>query len=56
MYTITVTRPEGEKQGVYSQVEEYEIIDGVLTLAFDDDHDLVIPLFRVTAVDIVRQE
>ena len=35
---------------------EYEIKDGMLTLAFDDNHDLVIPLFQVATVDIVREE
>jgi len=25
-------------------------------MAFDGDHDLVIPLFQVTSVDIVRHE
>jgi hypothetical protein len=46
----------GEEQVIYSQVMEYEIKDAVLTLAFGDDHDLIIPLFRVTTVDILRQE
>ena len=57
LYTITVTRtPVEQEQVVYSQVMEYEIKDAVLTLAFSDDHDLVIPLFQVTTVDILRQE
>ena len=55
MYTITVHRP-GPEQAVYSPVKEYEIKESVLTLAFDDNHDVVIPLFQVTTVDIVRQE
>jgi hypothetical protein len=55
VYTITVSRP-GPEQTVYSPVKEYETKDSMLTLAFDDNHDVVIPLFQVTAVDIVRQE
>ena len=55
MYTITVNRP-GPEQAIYSPVKEYEIKDSMLTLAFDDNHDVVIPLFQVTTVDIVRQE
>ena len=46
----------GLEQAVYSPVKEYEIKNNLLTLAFDDNHDVVIPLFQVTAVDIVRQE
>ena len=37
-------------------VNEYESKDMLLTLAIDDNHDVVIPLFQVMAVDIVRQE
>lgn len=56
MYTITVSRPgEAHEQAVYSLVEEYEIKDGLLTVALSSDHDIVIPLFQVTAVDIVKQ-
>jgi hypothetical protein len=55
VYTITVSRP-GTEQVVYSPVKDYEIKDTLLTLAFDDNHDVVIPLFQVTAVDIVRHE
>ena len=55
MYTVTVNRP-GPEQTVYSPVQEYEIKESVLTLAFDDNHDVVIPLFQVAAVDIVREE
>ena len=55
MYTITVSRP-GAEQIVYSQVKEYEIEAAMLTLAFDDNHDVVIPLFQVVAVDIVRHQ
>ncbi|HLA81064.1 MAG TPA: hypothetical protein VJP78_05435 [Thermoleophilia bacterium] len=57
MYTITVTRPTDDKSpAAYEHVKEYEIQHGVLTLALDDNHDYVIPLFQVTAVDIVRQD
>ena len=55
LYTITVSRP-GPEQAIYSPVKQYEIKDSMLTLAFDDNHDVVIPLFQVTGVDIVRQE
>ena len=55
MYTITVNRP-GPEQAIYSPIKEYEIKDSMLTLAFDDNHAVVIPLFQVTTVDIVRQE
>lgn len=55
MYTITVNRP-GPEQAVYSPVKAYEIKDNLLTLAFDDNHDVVVPLFQVTVVDILRQE
>jgi hypothetical protein len=43
-------------QAVYLRVKEYEIREGMLTLALDHDHDVVIPLFQVTAVDIVRHD
>ena len=57
MYTITVRwlAESQEKQAVYS-VPEYEVTDGVLTVAYDHDHDLVIPLFAVATVDIQKQE
>jgi len=55
VYTITVNRP-GPEQAVYSPVKDYEVKDGVLTLAFDDHHDLVIPLYQVLTVDIQKQE
>lgn len=55
MYTMTVTWSNaGPGQTAYSQVLEYEIKDGILTLALGEDHDLVIPLFQVAKVDIVR--
>ena len=57
MYTITVSRSaQGQEGAVYPLVKDYEIKDGMLTVAFDDNHDVVIPLFHVTAVDIVREE
>lgn len=37
-------------------VKDYQIAESLLTMAFDGDHDLVIPLFQVTSVDIVRHE
>jgi len=57
MYTITVSRSaQGQEETVYSLVKDYEIKDGMLTVALDDNHDIVIPLFHVRAVDIVRHE
>lgn len=57
MYTIGVRwNNDAHERATYTAVMEYEIQDGILTLAFDNDHDLVIPLFQVTAVDIVRED
>lgn len=57
MYTITVRRiAQGQEEDVYSPIKDYEIEGGMLTLAFDENHDLVIPLFHVSTVDIARQE
>ena len=57
MYTISVRwNNDAHERATYSAVKEYEIKDGILTLAFDNDHDLVVPLFQVTAVDIAREE
>lgn len=56
MYTVTVTwMAEWKKQVVYSQIKEYEIEGGMLTLAYDSNHDMVIPLFQVETVDIQRE-
>ncbi len=57
MYNITVhSVVKGEEmQEVYS-VPEYEVKDGALTLATDIDHDVVIPLYHVTKVDIARDK
>jgi hypothetical protein len=57
LYTITVRwlAKTQVEQAVYS-VPEYEVKDGVLTLAIDHKHDLVIPLFDVATVDIQRQD
>jgi hypothetical protein len=56
VYTITITRSvPGHEQTVYAPVKEYEIKDGVLTLGFDENHDVVVPLFQVMAVDVVRE-
>ncbi len=57
MYTINVRWcNDSHERATYTSVAEYEIKDGILTLAFNEDHDLVVPLFQVTAVDIVREE
>jgi frataxin-like iron-binding protein CyaY len=57
VFTISVRwNNDAHERAAYTAVQEYEIEDGVLTLAFDNDHDLVIPLFQVTSVDIVREE
>ena len=57
MYSITVhSVVKGEEgQEVYS-VPEYEVKDGVLTLAVDIDHDVVVPLYHVTKIDIRRDK
>ena len=57
MYTITVRYLAGseEKEAAYS-APEYEVKNGVMTLAVDNDHDLVLPLFHVAKVDIQRHE
>jgi hypothetical protein len=56
VYAVTVSwQTEWKKQVVYTSVTEYEIADGVLTLAFDADHGLVIPLYHVESVDIQRE-
>jgi hypothetical protein len=57
VYTVAIQwLGEGpEKQATYS-VPDYEVKDGVLTLAIDRHHDVVIPLFQVVRVDIERQE
>jgi hypothetical protein len=55
MYQITVTWLEGERPDeVHGPAEEYEVKNGVLTVAIDRDHDVVIPLYHVKSVDIVR--
>jgi len=41
-------------KGTTYTVQGYEVKDGVLTLAIDQDHDIVIPLFQVVMVDIQR--
>jgi hypothetical protein len=57
LYTITITWPvERHERNVYPMVKDYQIAESLLTMAFDGDHDLVIPLFQVTSVDIVRHE
>jgi hypothetical protein len=55
MYSVTITwLHQGEEtQNVY-RVEDYEVTDSLLTLAFDNNHDLVIPLFHVRTVDVQR--
>jgi frataxin-like iron-binding protein CyaY len=54
VYTITVSRQD-RPETVYPLVRDYEVKGGVLTLAFDDHHDLVIPLYQVVTVDIQKQ-
>jgi hypothetical protein len=55
VYTITIRVASGDKetQAVYS-VLDYEVKDGMLTMAMDKDHDLIIPLHQVATVDIQR--
>ncbi|MBN1461817.1 MAG: hypothetical protein JXA57_19985 [Armatimonadetes bacterium] len=56
MYTVSVSRSDVDGRGTTYTVQEYEIKDGVLTLAIDDDHDIVIPLFEVVMVDIQKHK
>lgn len=56
MYTVSVSRSDADGKGTTYDVQEYEIKNGVLTLAIDDDHDIVIPLFQVVMVDIQKHE
>jgi hypothetical protein len=56
VYTITVTRlAQGQETQAIYDVREYEVKDGVLTMALDNNHDIVIPLFQVLIVDIQRR-
>jgi hypothetical protein len=56
VYTITVSQlHKGEDTQAVYDVQEYEVKEGVLTLAFDNNHDVVIPLFQVSIVDIQRR-
>ena len=57
MYTITVQSgtQESPTPAVYN-VPEYEVKNGVLTLAIDNDHDVLIPLFHVLSIDIQRHD
>ena len=56
MYTITVRylAQAGEPRGVYCS-KDYEIESGLLTVAIDKGHDIVIPLAQVATVDVVRE-
>ena len=54
VYTVSVSRSDVDGKGTTYTVQEYEVKDGVLTLAIDQDHDIVIPLFHVAMVDIQK--
>lgn len=57
MYTISVRWSDDvHERATYSGVQEYEIRDGVLTMAFSEDHDVILPLYQVTTIDVVRQK
>ena len=57
MYTISVRWSDDVHERVtYTDVVEYDVSKGVLRLTFDDHHQLLLPLFQVTAVDIVEAE
>jgi hypothetical protein len=55
MYRITITWLDTGEEAVYFPVEAYEVVNRVLTLALDRDHDLLFPLDRVRSVDVVRE-
>ena len=54
VYTVSVSRSDVDGKGTTYTVQEYEVKDGVLTLAIDQDHDIIIPLFQVAMVDIQK--
>ena len=57
MYTISVRWSDDVHERVtYTDVAEYDVNKGVLKLTFDDQHDLLLPLFQVTTVDIVEEK
>jgi len=57
LYSIKVRwlTQAGEEQALHS-VRKYKVENGVLVLAVDYDHDIVIPLYQVAAVDIQRHK
>ena len=56
MYHITVTWLEAERTSEeYGTAVDYEVKDGVLTVALSRDHDVVIPLGQVKRIDVVRE-
>jgi hypothetical protein len=56
VYRVTITRLSGgHDEAVYFPIEEYEVKGEALTLAFDDKHDLVVPLHGVKTVDIIQE-
>lgn len=56
MYRITISWMSSEEPDeVYFPAEEYEVKNGVLTIAMDSDHDVVVPLDNVRRVDIERE-
>ena len=56
MYRITVNWMSTEEpEEVYVPAEEYEVKSGVLTVAMNSDHDIVVPLNNVRSVNIERE-
>lgn len=56
VYRITVSWINNEEPDeVYFPASEYEVKDGVLTIAMDSDHDVVVPLNNVRSVNIERE-
>ena len=47
---------DAHERATYMDVEEYEVKDGILTLTLDDEREVIVPLFQVTAVDVVRED
>jgi len=56
MYRITVNWMNSEEpDDVYVPAEEYEVKNGVLTIAMNSNHDIVVPLTNVRSVNIERE-
>ena len=57
MYRINVRwANDAHERATYADVQEYEVHGGLLVLTVDEGHQVIVPLFQVTAVDIVEEE